>query len=123
MRIVRSTSILFAFLAFVAVPSLAAANEWGAIAFSRSTGAHGYSHNYATRGAAERRAISGCQRHGRGCQIAVYFANACGALAVGRGNGYGVAWSAGRQDAINRAVRACNGYTSGCRIVRWVCSR
>jgi hypothetical protein len=115
--------ILFTLLAMIAVPTLASANEYGAIAFSRSTGAHGYSHNYGSRGAAENRAMSECRRHGGGCQIVVHFANACAALAVGRGNGYGVAWSGGQQDAINRAVRACNGFTSNCRVRRWVCSR
>ncbi|MCC5989622.1 MAG: DUF4189 domain-containing protein [Pararhodobacter sp.] len=112
-----------ALAALIAVPSLASANAWGAIAFSRSTGAHGYSHNYGSRGAAESRALSGCRRYGPGCQVVVYFFNSCGALAVGQGNGYGVAWSGNRGDAQTRAVRACNSYTSRCRVQRTVCSR
>jgi serine/threonine-protein kinase len=97
-------------------------NVYGAIAFSQSTGIDGYSFNYPSRHAAERRALRNCRAAAGDCAVVVYFSNACGALAVGRGNGYGVGWAPKRRWAENKAMAACNAYTNRCRIQRWVCS-
>jgi serine/threonine-protein kinase len=97
-------------------------NVHGAIAFSQRTGIDGYSYNYPSRHAAERRALRNCRAAAGDCAVVVNFYNACGALAVGRGNGYGVAWAPNRYQAQNKAMAACRAYTSRCRIQRWVCS-
>lgn len=55
--------------------------QYGAIAYSSATGAHGYSFDYANRESAQARALSEC---GADCKIAVWFNNACAALAVGQ---------------------------------------
>lgn len=111
-------------LAAVTIFAAAAeAKEHGAIAFSSQSGAHGYSHNYGSRGAAEQRALSGCRNNGGGCRVVLYFNDACGALAVGDGNGSGYAWAPTRRQAERRALSNCSEYTSSCQIVRWVCSK
>ena len=95
---------------------------FGAIAFSPQSGAYGYSYGAGTRAQAERVAMSNCRANGAGCRLLVYFRNACGALAVGNGNGYGFAWAASRGPAEGRAMRECRNRTSSCRIVAWSCS-
>jgi serine/threonine-protein kinase len=107
----------------VAPPSMASASEFGAIAFSPSTGAHGYAFNHNSRRAAERAAMNGCRGYGGGCRIVVWFSDACAALAVGDGYGYGYSWAESRNQAQNRAIRECNTQTSSCEVVRWVCSK
>ncbi len=104
------------------VVSGAAQAAFGAIAFSPQSGAHGYSFNAGTRAQAERVALDNCRAHGRGCRVLVYFQNACGSLAVGRGNGYGFAWAGNRAQAESRAMRECRNQTAACRIVSWSCS-
>lgn len=100
----------------------AALADFGAIAFSPQNGAFGYSYGAGTRGQAERIAMSNCRANGAGCRLLVYFQNACGALAVGNGNGYGFAWAGSRGQAEGRAMRECRNRTSSCRIVAWSCS-
>jgi serine/threonine-protein kinase len=118
------TSKLAAAVAAVTMFTAAAdAREFGAIAFSSQSGAHGYSHNYSSRAGAEQRALSGCRNNGRGCRVVIYFHDACGALAVGDGNGSGYSWGASRREAERRALSNCNGYTSSCEVVRWICSK
>jgi hypothetical protein len=41
----------------------AAADNYGAIAYSPSTGAHGWSYDYGSRSAAENVALAGCRKH------------------------------------------------------------
>jgi hypothetical protein len=96
--------------------------DFGAIAFSPQNGAFGYSYGAGTRAQAERIAMNNCRANGAGCRLLVYFQNACGALAVGNGNGYGFAWAASRAQAEGRAMRECRNRTSSCGIVAWSCS-
>src|ERR1700681_405368 len=84
------------FLLAILPSTQAAADNFGAIAFSASSGAAGYSYDYASRDEAEERALQEC---GRGCEVVLWFKNACGALAVGTGNGYGSGWAASRSEA------------------------
>jgi len=101
----------------------AQADNFGAIAYSRAAGTHGYSYNYATQWAAENRALQECERYsGTGdCQILVWFKNGCGALAEGD-NGYGTGWGANQTLAERYALESCSQYTTNCRITRWVCT-
>lgn len=93
----------------------------GAIAYSPSTRAHGWSYDYPSRGHADRRALDRCGRHARDCIVAVRFHKACGALAVGP-DGYGSGWGDSRKVAEGYALRSCARYSNGCEIVRWVCT-
>jgi len=101
----------------------ASAARYGSIAFSEDSGAWGYSHGYSSRSAAKGRALRACRARGDGCRIVVWFRNACGALAVGRGNVYGWSWNTSRARARRRALAECRARTSGCRIRVTVCSR
>jgi hypothetical protein len=103
----------------------ALANDYyGAIAYSRSTGSHGYSYDYATSQAAELAALRGCESYsGTGdCQSLVVFQNACGALAQAANNAAGSGWGVDRTTAERYALESCSEVGSSCRVVRWVCT-
>jgi serine/threonine-protein kinase len=94
---------------------------FGAIAYSPTNRAHGWSYDYPSRKDAERRALSQCGLHADDCIVPVWFRNACGALAVGP-DGYGSGWGASRKSAESQAVQSCRRYSGGCAVVRWVCT-
>jgi hypothetical protein len=99
---------------------------YGALAYSRSTGADGYSVKYDTQGEAERAAIRFCHQHGgtEDCKIEVWFNKACGALATNGKGSYGSAWSHSSAEADRLALARCNGRDEQtCAIKRSVCSR
>ena len=103
-----------------------AREHYGAIAYSPSTRAHGWSYDYGSRGEAERRARDQCNRHlddrqAEDCVVPVWFRNACGALAVGD-DGYGSGWGVSRKAAETFAIQSCGRYSGGCSIIRWVCT-
>jgi hypothetical protein len=97
----------------------AADDRYAAIAFSQDSGADGYGNDYGSRSDAEGRALGEC---GNGCQVVLWFRNACGALAVGEDNGYGTGWASSRRAAENTAMSNCNSNAAGCSIKRWVCT-
>ena len=99
-----------------------AADNFAAIAYSQDTDSHGWSYDYSTRGEAEARAMVECAQYGRGCKIATWCKNACCALAVGRGNGWGADWGRSKDEAQRLAVRRCHTNTSNCSVRRWVCT-
>ena len=96
---------------------------YGALAFSPSTSAHGYSFDYANRAAAEKRAINECEMNAGSddCRAILWFHNACGALAVGD-NAYGSGWGTDMLYAAQYAVESCKKFTANCKVVRWVCT-
>ena len=110
---------LVGILALVSCSTQAAADNYAAIAFSQDTGAEGYSNDYDSRGGAEQRAQQEC---GAGCEVVLWFRNACGALAVGSDNGYGTGWAASRGEAENIAMSNCNQNSTNCSVTRWVCT-
>ncbi len=99
-----------------------ARDYYGAIAYSPSTGAHGWSNDYGSRSGAESAALSNCRRHASDCVVPIWFRNACGALAVASGGGYGSGWGTSRGLAERYAMRSCRGQNSSCSILRWVCT-
>ncbi|GIL02492.1 MAG: hypothetical protein BroJett030_23910 [Alphaproteobacteria bacterium] len=99
-------------------PATALAQYFGAIAYSAYSGRWGYSYDYLSRYEAEQRALAEC---GGGCQIAVWFSNGCGALAVGP-DGWGSGWAYSRAQAEANALSACRSYSYGCRIQAWACT-
>ena len=119
---VKLGALLGAILISSVVAAPAQAANYGAIAFSPATGAHGYSYDYRSQRQAQHRALGECARRGGGCKIATWFRNACGALAVGAGNGWGAEWGNTRAEAERLALQRCSTHTSGCYILRWVCT-
>lgn len=116
-------ALIFAAMLFTGIaPSSALADFHGAIAFSQVSGAEGYSYDFSDRAVSESQAMAECEKRGGGCRIATWFRNACGALAVGRGNGFGASWGPTRYAAERRAVEICARNTTGCAVRRWVCT-
>ncbi len=97
------------------------ANRFGAIAYSPSTGAHGWSYDYPSREEAERVAVANCAQHARDCNVPIWFQNACGALAVGPA-GYGSGWAINQSLAESYALGVCGQYSANCSVRRWVCT-
>ncbi|MCB8836057.1 DUF4189 domain-containing protein [Aurantimonas sp. VKM B-3413] len=96
---------------------------YGAIAYSQSSGAFGFSHDYPSRRAAERRALSECSARSRGCRTAIWFTKACGAVAVGHRGGWGSAWGSSPRVASRKALGQCARHTSNCSVLVTHCSR
>lgn len=110
--------------ALMSLAPAAAADSWGAIAYSPSTHAFGYSHGFGSEGEAEDYAVGICleQNGGDDCQAAVVFSNACGAVMAGP-DGWGHAWDAGGEEAAQaRAYEACSQNSDGCDLVVSHCS-
>ncbi len=99
----------------------ASAQNYGAIAYSPDTGGYGYSYDYRSRGEAESRALGECQARSYGCVVAIWFQNACGAVAAGP-NGWGSGWGSSQRRADLEAINVCNQYSGGCTIQVQVCT-
>ena len=120
MRIFLAACLLCVGASLVAEQA-AAQDNYGAIAYSPSTGAPGWSFDYGSRAAAENVALASCRKHAGDCVIPIWFRNACGALAVGS-NGYGSGWGTSRKLAESYALQTCRKNTGGCSIRRWACT-
>ena len=104
------------------LPSPASAQDYfGAIAYSWETGAHGWANVYPSREAAEQTALSICSQHARDCRPAIWFRNACGALAHGP-NGPGWAWETSKAAAEKKALELCAKRSTGCAVARSFCT-
>lgn len=99
----------------------AAQDYFGAIAFSPKTRAHGWAYDYASRSEAQARAMSECRRHAGDCVDAVWFRNACGALAVGS-KAFGAGWGSNRNLAERSALQSCRRFSDDCSVIRWICT-
>ncbi|MDP2120094.1 MAG: DUF4189 domain-containing protein [Hoeflea sp.] len=99
----------------------AMADNYGAIAFSKSTGGFGFAYDHLSRRDAENRAMAECRARTRGCEIAIWFKNACGSVAMGS-NGWGSAWAESRRAAERAAIRNCSRHTRGCTTLAWTCT-
>jgi hypothetical protein len=106
---------------------ISGSGAYGAIAYSPSTGAHGYSYRQGSRSAAERRALRECRNYAKAgdCRVEVWYSNNCGALAVGSGTARGSAYAANAAAASAAALRYCRSRNGGraCVIKRATCSR
>jgi uncharacterized caspase-like protein len=102
--------------------SPAAGDHFDAIAYSPTSRAHGYSMDFSTQAEAEARALAECNSKGTGCQPGLWFRNGCGALAVGPDGSWGGDWGVDQQAAEQKALEQCRKYSSGCTVVRWVCT-
>jgi len=99
----------------------AVAQNYGAIAYSPSTMAYGWSYDYPSRSAAESAALANCGKQANDCIVPLWFRNACGALAIGS-NGYGTGWATARATADSQALTVCRRHTMDCAVKRWVCT-
>lgn len=122
MRHFSIVAFVFAVSLSLVLPVSALANNFGAIAFSPGSGALGWSFDYRSRASAENVALSSCFKHAGDCRIATWFTNACGAIAVGNGNGWGAYWANTRHGAENKAMKLCYQRTGNCSVRRWVCT-
>jgi serine/threonine-protein kinase len=84
----------------------ACTDDYGAIAYSRSTGKCAWAINYASRGAAENAATQRCGASD--CGAVIWFRNACGALARGSRGQWASAWAGSRAEAERNALSRCN---------------
>ncbi len=109
-------------LASLVSAEAALADSFGAISYSPDTGATGWSHSWANRRKAERVAQDNCYANADDCRVAIWFKNACGAVAVGDDGGWGSAWAYNSRGAQRAAIAQCSEYSDGCRVVRWQCS-
>jgi serine/threonine-protein kinase len=97
-----------------------ARDNWGAIAYSNSTGRAGYSYDYATQADAINSAVQRCGV--RDCRAVVWFVNGCGAYAKGDNNSYGWGTGTSRAVAESNALAECRKRGGGCRIIQWTCT-
>lgn len=99
----------------------AAAQYHGAIGYSPTTGAMGWSFDYRSGEDARKVALRRCAEHASDCRIAVQFSDGCGVIVEGDGV-QTAAGSPSRGDAERRALRRCRAQSEGCVIRRWVCT-
>ncbi len=96
---VKATMALYILL--VAFGAAQAEDNYGAIAYSDSTGNWGYSHDYGSRAQAENSALRRCKSDD--CEIKVWFKNSCGALAKASNGALG--WSYAADDRAEAESR------------------
>jgi hypothetical protein len=119
--ILKKTTLAAAVILLTAGTAVSADN-FGAIAFSQATGGYGSSYDYGTRRAAEARAMSECNSRNRGCKVAIWFKNSCGAVATGSNNGWGSAWACSPDGAQRSAITYCRQNTRNCQVLAWACT-
>lgn len=102
----------------LALPAAAFADSFGAIAYSRSSGALGWSYDHSSRRSAEGAAVNSCGRYD--CKV-LWFKNGCGAVAAGP-DGWGSGWGGNRRRAEREAYNSCSNNSDQCRVIRWQCS-
>lgn len=114
-------TILATFMLLIAPQKADARDYFGAYAVAPN-GAYGVSWDYSTRWEATDRAMAECRARARGCRSALWFRNACGALAMNNYNDWATAWGTNRGIAQNKARRNCNNRFGGCYIKHWACT-
>jgi len=119
-----------AIAAAVAIPTIsvgaieANAQSYGAIARSPSTQDKGYSWNYDTRDAAERRALRECENISNpgDCEVLIWARNACMSIAEGSNGAAGSGWSTNKAQAERTARKVCRDYDGvDCSVTRTIC--
>jgi uncharacterized caspase-like protein len=98
-----------------------AAERYGAIAYSPTTGVQGWVYDYASKEAAEAAALGNCALQAGDCTTPVSFRDACGALAVGT-TSFGAGSGADRRAANGLALKACGQRSRNCTVLRQVCT-
>ena len=99
--------------------------RFGAIAYSPSTRAQGFSHEFGNRASAEGAALNACrQKSGASdCRSVIWFSNNCGALATDPDGTYGGGYSGNKIGAESRALSYCRGAGGrNCAVRRSFCT-
>ena len=118
----KRISASIAVLTALAGTGPALADSYGAITYSPSTGALGWSNANDNRGDAETVARRNCDSSADDCRIAIWFRNGCSAVAVGHRGGWGSGWGYDNREAQRQAIGNCGRQTGTCRVIRWQCS-
>lgn len=98
--------------------------RFGAIAYSPSSGAHGYAYNYGNIASAGSRALGECQANADGagdCEVQVTF-QACGALARAPDGSFGTGYGPSRSSAQDEALGVCGQYATSCQVEGIICN-
>ena len=115
--------VLITCISITAAPtSVEARNKFGAIAISPTTKAISWAYNYNTKWQANQAALKKCYNQASDCKIAIWFQNACGAVAIGANGGWGAHWGRTIKRAKWNAKKACSKYDRYCQVTRWVCT-
>jgi Tfp pilus assembly protein PilW len=99
--------------------------NYGAIAYSSSTGKWGYSYEYDSQRGAESRALAECRNDGGSddCEVTVWFNQACGALAVDGTGAWGADWAESKREAESKALANCKQYADKrCELLQSLCT-
>ena len=102
--------------------AVAHADNFGAIAYSPESGSVGWSYDAGSRRDAERMAMNNCENYADDCRVAIYFYNACGAVARAPDGSWGSGWGSSRRRAESEALDSCSNHGDGCRVIRWACT-
>lgn len=118
MRRFFAALMLVGLVGLVPAQSASAADTYGAIAYSPSTGRYGYSSGYGGQQQATIAALGYCASTGApDCRIAVWYRNAWGALARGSNGAWGWGWGTSREGANYQALKGCNDHGgASCKI-------
>ena len=101
----------------------AAAQGWGALAFSEKGTAYAYTRNYETKEGAEQGALAECAKFASDCKIYETFQDRCLALAGSPNGTYGWAWGGDAQARAERAMSECKRQGGeDCRMVVQFCT-
>ncbi len=100
-----------------------AVRPYGAIAYGAQSTAAGWSYDYGTKGDADRRALSDCEKRGNDCKIVVSFSDSCAAVAAGDNKRFAVGQATKSEEARASALAACTreGGTK-CEVQAWSCA-
>ena len=118
----RLLAVLFGSFCLVVLPAVASAGDYGALAYSRRTGALGWSYNYDDDASARERALDECQKYARDCKIGRVFTNTC-VMVARDGTRMGWAWDGTDDARRRRAIQECRGDGGrNCTIVARFCT-
>lgn len=119
----RKSVTFFAAAMMLATPALAMAESYGAIAYSPSTKSYGWAHDFGSQNEAENAAKEACYDRADDCQVAVWFRDACGAVAAGS-TGWGADWGVDKRQARRKALAQCESVNgnANCQIIHAQCS-
>jgi hypothetical protein len=101
----RLAALVGALLFVSAAP--AAAQSWGALAFSENGTAYSYSRNYGSKEAAEQAALTKCAEYASDCKIYDTFEDRCISLSGASNGVYGWAWGGDLKAREARAIQEC----------------
>lgn len=104
------------------LPDVPSPSAYGAIAYSRKTGASGYAYGWDSQAKAESVALENCKKEADDCESTVWYEGECGAVAANGGNPYwglGNDASAAGASAMDQCQKAGN---QNCKIVVARCS-